>query len=109
MKKTFVKFTNHIKEGEYTGYIVDQYSSEQSSNVWLKIEVDKVNVILNVSISEYSPVFNRFVEAFVVDGEYDTDDFKGTLVEFSVADKVINGEKYSKIKSIKAVEEDEEI
>ena len=101
------KITGRIPEGNYTGVIIEQSSSSDERYIWLKIEVDDLDEIFNVSISVNSMIFNKFAQFFSnPNGEVNTEDFIDTMIEFSVTDREINGEIYSKIKTIEAVLED---
>lgn len=101
------KITGRIPEGNYTGVIIEQSSSSDERYVWLKIEVEGIEAIFNVAIPVSSMTFNKFAQTFSnSNGEVNTEDFIDTMIEFSVTDREINGEIYSKIKTIEAVLED---
>lgn len=101
------KITGRIPAGNYTGVIIEQSSSSDERYVWLKIEVEGIEEKFNVAIPMNSMTLNKFAQTFTnSNGEVNTEDFINVMVEFSVTDREINGEVYSKIKTIEAVLED---
>lgn len=105
MKFKIKSYAKRIPEGSYTGVIREVYASSDSHYLWFTIDVDDSNKCLNISVPINSIVLNDFAVYFAdkSSGEVDSDDFIDTMIEFTVYDKEINGEVYSKIKKITPV------
>ena len=100
--------TNHIPAGDYQGTIVEQNESSDSKFIWLKINVEELDIDLNVSVSLGGVMFYNFAKHFMDDnGEVDTEDFLYTEIMFSVADKKIGDNLYSRLTKLNPVFEEE--
>lgn len=102
------KITGHIPAGTYKGVILEQKASPDERYLWLKIDVDTVDSVLNIAIPCNSMIFNSFSSDFIDEkGTVETEDFVDTEIEFTVKDREINGEIYSRFSKINAIMEDE--
>lgn len=101
--------TGHIPPGNYKGYILEQRPSVDNRYLWLKIQPENQNIILNITIPCASVVFNDFALDFANDkGIVNTEDFIDTMVEFTLKDYEVNGTIYSRFSALKAILEDDE-
>lgn len=109
MKLVIDNYVNHLPPGNYKGYIVKETESEDSKYLWLNIELMNENTVLNISIPTKSFILQNFAKYFVVkDNEVDTSDFINTLVDFTVEDKKINDDVFSKFKRLIPIFDNEE-
>lgn len=103
MKLSISNVVGHMPAGNYKGVITKQYVSPDENHLWLNIEVEGKKDLLNICLSLNSIVFNTFAKDFADEnGEFDTVDFVNTEITFSLIDRKINGNVYSKIAYIKA-------
>ena len=99
-----IKITTYIPSGIYEGAIIEQSCSSDERYLWIKIEIEGFEEIFNTSLSVNSVLFNNFSQAFKNnDGIVNTEDFVNTMIRFSVTDRTIRGQTYSKINSIEAI------
>lgn len=100
------KIVDRLPEGEYAGIIKSCIISTCGKYMWFKIDIEN-SVILNINIPFQSKVYCDFAECFTdKNGEYDTDDFINTEIYFSLVDRNINGNIYSKFKSLEIKQAD---
>ena len=100
-------FINHLPEADYSGVIQACTPSSCGRYLWFKIAIDNSLEVLNVSVPIVSQVLNDFAKSYTdSEGNFDTDDFITSKVDFSLKDKIINGEAYSKIIYIKRMEDE---
>jgi len=110
MRIQVVQTTNNLPEGSYTGTIIYQNVSNDNKYLWLNIAVDGQNAELNISIALASNLFNNFAMHFADEkGELDTEDFLNTRISFTLFDKVINDNIYSKFSALEPIFEDDEV
>ena len=108
IKPRFV--TGHIPEGDYEGVIREVSESYDSKYLWMKVEINGMDELLNISVPLDSVVLNNFAIHFCnQNGEADTDDFIHTVIEFTVADKVVGSETYSKFTKLLPVTEESKV
>lgn len=101
--------TGHIPPGRYNGTIIEQRESSDQRYLWLKIDVEEKDVILNIAIPCASMIFNNFALDFIDDlGYVDTKNFINTLIEFTVKNYELNNSVYSRFTALKAIMEDDE-
>lgn len=101
--------TGHIPEGDYEGVIREVSESFDSKYLWMKVEIDGMDEILNISVPLNSVVLNNYAMNFCnKKGEVDTDDFIDTFIEFTVADRVVGSETYSKFTKLSPIMEENE-
>ena len=108
MKMQLKEVTNHIPAGDYQGTIIEQNESSDGKYLWLKIKVEDLDIDFNVSISLGGVMFYNYAKYFIDDdGEVDTEDFLDTMIMFSVADKKIGNNVYSRLTKLNPVFEEE--
>ena len=101
--------TGHIPPGRYNGTIIEQRESSDQRYLWLKIDVEERDVILNIAIPCASVIFNDFAKAFVdKQGYVNTEDFVDTMIEFSLKNYELNDSIYSRFTALNAIMEDDE-
>lgn len=105
MKFTPKNYVGHLPEGKYQGIITEQSESADKKYLWLKIAVEgEADTILNISISLNSMILNNFAKYYEdTNGEVDTEDFVDSLIDFSVQDKVVGENVYSKFATLMPV------
>lgn len=108
MKFTPKNYVGYLPEGEYHGTITGQSESADEKYLWLKIAVEgETDTTLNISVPTNSVLFNQFSMYYADDNnQVDTEDFVGTLIEFSVKDKVVGNNVYSKFVTLTPVFDD---
>jgi len=95
------KVKDRLPEGEYSGVIQSCTISSCERYVWFKIDVDNDNTILNINIPISSKEYCNFADFFTDEnGEYDTDDFIGIEIDFTLVDRTIGDTVYSKFKNL---------
>ena len=100
---------HHAPEGEYCGTIREANLSSDGKYFWFVIDVEDLKRKLNISIPVNHPLFINFAQDYIDDnGELETDDFIDSFIKFSVIDKEINGNVYSKFSALESIFEDEE-
>lgn len=101
--------THHVPEGEYFGTIREANLSSDGKYFWFVIDVECLERRLNISVYVNHPLFVNFAQNYIDDnGELETDDFVDSFIKFSVIDKKINGNIYSKFSALEPMFEDEE-
>ena len=109
MRIQVVSTTNNMPEGNYIGTIVYQSISRDNKYLWLNIEVDGYNTLLNISISLASNLLNNFAMNFAdQNGDVDTEDFLNSRITFTLLNKEYDGKIYSKFSSLEPILEEEE-
>ena len=99
-----MRYTNYLKEGQYTGTIekIDFYEEKG----YFAVDIRTENVIFNTSFSTTNTIFNDFASDFVnEEGNFVDDDLIGQRVVFIVKDgaKDANMNLRSRIVMIKAI------
>lgn len=110
MKISVTNYVNHMPEGGYRGYISAVSASNDNRYLWFKVEILDETAVLNISLPINSFLCQNFSKYFIDEnGEAETEEFIGSLIDFSITDKVINGVTYSKFTRLEPVfKEDEE-
>ena len=98
---TNYKVKDRLPEGEYSGIIQSCTLDSSGRYMWFKIDMDSDNTILNINIPLSSREYCEFADFFTDEnGEYDTDDFLGTEIDFTLVDRTISDTVYSKFKKL---------